>query len=191
MPTSAPKPAPPPAAKPAPTPASSPVPDGWYIYHRLEFDKSLSSTQTIEGCACSATGIELTTGPLIVQPDPAAIRAAIELLDEIIVGHILAVINAASAAPEPAPVQLQQPAAVQAAPPVAPPPAAAEPSPDGAATPEQIAEVQAAIKALTPEWQTYVLETFRIEFNLPANQKLATCIKSVRHVEFILGMLPS
>lgn len=191
MPTPTPKPAPPPAAKPAPAPvaepAPAPLPDDWAIYYRLTVDERFSSQQMIEAVASNLTGTEVRTGPLIVQPEAGALESSMVVLDRIIRGHIAAVRQPA----EPQPLQIQQPAPIQAAPPVAPAPAAAEPSPDGPATPEQIAQVQSAIAALNDEWQTYVLECFRIEFNFPADQKLSTRIKSVRHVEFILGMLPS
>lgn len=189
MPT-APKPAPPPAAKltlvPAQAPASStPIPDGWAVFFRLTFHKEFTNAQLIEAIACDDRLNEVTTGPLLVQPEPGAIRAAMDILREIIAGHIAA---ATLQPPTPAatPLPLQQDTRALAPTPVAPA-ATAETQAD----PERIAQIQSAITALPPDWQTYVLGTFRAEFNLPDDQKISTRIKSVRHCDFIAGLLPS
>lgn len=198
MPT-APKPAPPPAAKPAPTPDPAPAPaaapiateydapDGWAITYRLHFDKSFSSTQLIEATASGPNGDNLATGPLLVQPDPDRIRAGMRLLHEIILDHIAAATMpmARPAAAAPLPLQQDTPAAA----PIEPP--AQSQAPVELATPEQLAAIQTTITALPPDWQTYVLEMFRQQFNLPADQKLATRIKTAAHVAYIQSLLPS
>jgi hypothetical protein len=199
MPSATPKPAPPPAAAPpakaapAPAPAQVATPDGWTVFHRLSILQidGQEPTQAIEAVAEHDLGMSVTTGPLIVSVFPEDIHKAAALLSDLIRPQLVPLTalptgpapSAATPTPAPAPqadsplepIQLQQPADPATAP----------------AAPEAITATVAAVEQLTAEWQTYILETFRLEFGLPANRKLATAIKSQAHVAFINGMLPA
>lgn len=178
--------------EPSPAPAAPPIatkydaPDGWAITYRLHFDKSFSSTQLIECIAADPAGQEVTTGPLLVQPDPDRIRLGMQLLHEIILGHIAAATMPMAKTANAAPLPLQQDTPAPA--PIDPPAQSQALTP---ATPEQLADIQTRITALPPDWQTYVLEMFRSQFKLPAGEKLYTRIKAAEHVTYILSLLPS
>jgi hypothetical protein len=196
MPTATPKPAPPPAVTPAKAatapsasvPAPESPPDGWTVFHRLKIIEVAGQepTQAIEAIAEHDLGMSVSTGPLIISAFADDILVAAQLLTKLLRPQLVT-----PTAPPPEPSLIPAPTA-QVDPPLAP--IQLQQSADLAntpAAPEAIAATVAAVGQLTDEWQSYILETFRIEFGLPANRKLVTAIKSNAHVAFINGMLPS